>query len=256
MISQKFLSSRLHQVHTQSHREGVKMHLELKTADDWFEWTQRMSYTFVRSSRDQSTDPEVRFSSLQAVPPALIGATGLASFGPMVLSLELAISHDELGELRYRGVQGRELVTQKALPSVPFPSPIPVEFTLSNENPDEPEMTFGYEFTFPESFHNQGRVSVELVGRWRAKIDDGILSVRFARLTHGYFMSYQWESLPPPDVLGFEWRTLWEQYRNDEVRNGVIDLPRWLLPGNGVCLGWHGTQSALKMQRNEHRTTV
>jgi hypothetical protein len=117
-------------------------------------------------------------------------------------------------------------------------------------------MTFGYDFAFPEAFRKQERVAVEMVARWRAKIDDGVMSVRFARLTNGCFMTYQFAPLPPPDVLVFEWRTLWEQYRNDEVRPGIIDLPRWLLPGNGVCLGWHGTKTALKTKANEHRTVL
>jgi len=239
----QFLKTRLDQLYTISHRENLNTILDIRLNPDWFEWHDVTTYDYVRNPRDPRRDPDVRYAHVEDVPAALQkeGKEKLEQLGTMAMHLRVKVSSDRFGELVYDATSGNKLVRTKA----PENSSAPTELTiLITYDEAKHELSFAYDFSMPPPFDNERRVAVELTATWRGKAEDGIYAFRLARLTRGYHLSYSFNPNPRHDRVLVEWKPLWEHYQEDEKKPGIVHLPGWLLPGNGICLSYSGTDRA------------
>jgi hypothetical protein len=236
----QFLRPRLDELFTISHREKFKTSLDVRICPDWFEWEDVTSYDLVRNPNDPSTGPEVRYSHVEDVPMALRAKTKdeLEQFGSLLTFMSLKIESDTHGTLLYEGSSDKKLLLTAPLAGCEARDRIDVRFSFDET---KHELLFAYDFELPPPFSDERRIAIESVVHWRGKAEDGLYAVRLGRLTFGYYLTYRFTPPVRNDHTLFLWHSLSGQYKEEEKKSGIANLPGWLVPGNGICVSYTGT---------------
>lgn len=228
-----YLDPRLTQLCKSSYRETVETFLDVKKSGELLYWAETTSYDFIRNPAERALGPDIRLAHEEEIPPSLRDAGNLTSLGTLVKRLEISVSEERAGEVRYRGETGNrlDLAFHRGVDA-----PASLEVVLKPTD-DGKYIKLELDFTFPEKLRDCNRVRVKTRMEWVSKLEDGVYFSRSARLTHKYRLVYDFGDVFV-DKVPYEWRLQWEDYKDGEDEAGIIDLPRWLLPGNGVCL-WY-----------------
>ena len=172
------------------------------------------------------------------------GKEKLEQLGTMVIHLRVKVSSDRFGELVYDATSGNKLVRTKA----PENSSAPTELTiLITYDEAKHELSFAYDFSMPPPFYNQapggGGIDCRYGAARRRTASMSFASPVSPAATTSAIRSIR--ILPPSRALRMG--TLLEHYQEDEKKPGIVHLPGWLLPGNGICLGTERTGSRVQL---------
>ena len=235
------LASRLERVYLGSYRTDFLVNIvaRVDVAAGAIEWNRKVHYKYVRNAVDTSTDPEVVVYWIVHVAEPMRKA-GIETLGQVFKSIQLSIRDARGGPaICYEGSSGKQLrgVTE----SVGAP-PIEVEFS---HDADVDELKAGFTFSFPGEFRQMPAVIVEIEADYVSELEDGVLFAQVTQPTYGYHVTAQFTPKVKYDIVEFEWKQKGRETTRIDQKKGAADLDGWLMPGNGVCVGWTGTKTAV-----------
>jgi hypothetical protein len=242
----EYFAPRLNSIYSGSYRRNFQTTIKgaINPTAQYIEWTYSVVYEYVRNAADLSVEPELAFAQTAEIPPRLRGNHAqLMRFGPLFQTLQLTITDAISGtRLVFQHIEGsHELACTSFSPGLAEPDAIPVVFETEEETN---QLAAAFSYKLPDALRRHA-ITVVIDLKYVSDIEDGVSYVRVSRPTHGYRLNVSLPEGVKLEIVEFEWKL---KDQNDptaiDMPNGVAILPGWLMPGNGVCVGWRGTKTA------------